>query len=127
MNRIQKKCLTVSVGIHLLLAVILIVGPKRLMPSEDKPQSMELLPLDSGFGQRRSDRRWRSEICGTPSPDKEDSQPIAQVPTPPQPQPQAQPVVTPPQPQPLPKPEVVKAPTPEPKVVKPDALIRWNL
>ena len=42
MNRLQKKCLLVSAGLHLLLGLILVVGP-AFMTSESKPDNMPVL------------------------------------------------------------------------------------
>jgi protein TonB len=42
MNRLQKKCFIVSAGLHLLLAVILVVGP-AFLSSKDKTADMRIL------------------------------------------------------------------------------------
>ena len=44
MNRLQKKCVMATVGIHLLLLVILIVGPAFFMP-KSKPDDFHMLDV----------------------------------------------------------------------------------
>lgn len=109
MNRLQKKCALVTAGFHLLLLVILIVGPGFFAPKPKADlQILDVIPANLIDAALNSGVR--------------DAQPPPPVPviTPPQPAPtHPQPVVTPP---PLPKPEtpepikeIVKALTPEPK------------
>jgi TonB family protein len=47
MNRLQKKCLVVSAGIHLLLALLLVVGPAFVAPEPQPPDLplLEFIPL----------------------------------------------------------------------------------
>jgi len=46
MNRIQKKCMIVSAGIHLLLAVMLVFGPGFLSShSENAPPLLKFVPV----------------------------------------------------------------------------------
>ena len=46
MNRLQKKCLIVTTGFHLLLIVILLVGPGffSAKPKPDDAQVLEIIP-----------------------------------------------------------------------------------
>ena len=116
MNRLQKKCIIASTGIHLLLALILLVGPAFLSSREKLDNaplldfvSADTIPTDgnaSGGG---------GPMMHPPSPQTPVEPPAA----PPQAQ---QPVITPPsQPKPQPRTEVVKAPISEPpKIVKPN-------
>ncbi len=111
MNRLQKKCFIVSTGIHLLLVVILIVGPAFLSSRDqaDNVPTMDFVPattidgLASGGGEKMA------------------------TPTPPAPPPPPQPPQTapqPPQPQPKP-PEQAKVSQPDPPKIEhssPDAL-----
>jgi len=97
MNRLQKKCTIVTVGIHVLLVVILVVGPGFFAPKPktDDLQILDVIPanlIDAAFNSG-----------------KRDSQP-----------PPPTPVVTPPAPAPTPvvaQPAPPKVQTPEP--VKP--------
>src|SRR5262245_17872052 len=47
MNRLHKKCFIASAGTHLLLALILLVGPAFLAPKDklDNSQILEFIPL----------------------------------------------------------------------------------
>ena len=100
MNRLQKKCVIVTVGVHLLLLVILMVGPAFFSPrpkADDSPV-IDVIPailIDAPFN---------SGVANAKLP------PPAPV-TPPQPVP-TPPIITPPAPAPTPenivKPEPVK-------------------
>jgi outer membrane biosynthesis protein TonB len=87
MNRLQKKCAIASAGVHLLLVVILVVGPGFLGSGEKRiqPQYINIIPAkiiegtDVGGGTPHA----------TPPPPAP-VQPPAPTPAPPQPQPQAQ-------------------------------------
>jgi protein TonB len=110
MNRLQKKCLIATAGFHLLLLVVLLVGPGffTAKPKMDDTQVLEVIPANL------IDAAFSSGVKAAQPPPS----------TPPQPQPK--PVVTPPQPTPEPpkpvvKPEPVKQPDPEP-VKPPDKL-----
>jgi len=86
MNRLQKKCVIVTAGVHLLLLTILIVGPAFFSPKpkEDDLQVLDVIPanlIDAPFNSGVAD--------ATPPPPA----PVA-PPTPPPPVP----VVTPPEP-----------------------------
>lgn len=107
MNRLQKKCAVVTVGFHLLLLVILIVGPGFFAP---KPKANDLQILDV-IPANLIDAAFNSGVHNAQPPP-----PVVQpAPQPPLPQP----VVTPPAPPkvetPEPIKEIVKALTPEPK------------
>jgi len=101
-NRLQKKCFVASAGIHLLLALILFIGP-GFLPSRSKPDDLPILtfvPL----------KTVDDLISGGGNPNAQ-SAPITPVPTPPQPKPQTAP---PPQPEP----QKIQEPDP-PKDIKP--------
>jgi TonB family protein len=98
MNRMQKKCLVATAGFHLLLVLILVVGPGffRETPKPDDTQLLDVIPatavdvaLNSGV---------KSAQPPPPTP------PMIQPPPPivPPPQPQVQPQPTPPPPTPEP-------------------------
>ena len=123
MNRLQKKCAIVTAGFHLLLLVILVVGPGFFAPKQkaDDLQILDVIPpnlIDAAFN---------SGVRNAQPP------PPAPVVTPPQPaQPAPQPVVAPPAPPKVETPEpikpVVKALAPEPKPVeKPKIQINTQL
>jgi len=108
MNRLQKKCVLATAGVHLLLLVILIVGPAFFEPRpKDDLQVLDVIPANLIDALRTSGVR--------------DAQPPPPIVTPaPQP-PAPQPVVTPPptpSPEPVVKPEPVK-PEPTPDKVQP--------
>ncbi len=103
MSRMQKKCVIASTGMHLLLALVLFVGPGFLSSSSRAPDAMPVLDfvpfktvdaLVSGGGDPKG---------GLPAPAPR-----------PQPQPQPQPVV-----QPSPPPEKVREPEPVKETAKP--------
>ncbi|MGB7749444.1 MAG: TonB family protein [Verrucomicrobiia bacterium] len=102
MNRLQKKCVIATAGVHLLLIVILFVGPAFFSP---KPKADDLQVLDV-IPANLIDAQFNSGVANaTPPPPA----PVA----PPQPPPPT-PVVTPPAPAPAPekveKAEPVKPP-----------------
>ncbi len=111
MNRLQKKCAITIVGFHLLLLVILIVGPGFFAP---KPKADDLQILDV-IPAHLIDAAFSSGVRNATPP------PPVPVITPPQPAPPLpQPAVTPPPAPPrveTPEPiqPVVKEATPEPK------------
>ena len=114
MNRLQKKCVIVTAGVHLLLVVILLVGPAFFYskPKADDLQVLDVIPANL------IDAQFNSGVANATPP------PPVPVMTPPPPQPQPvppvpKPVVTPPTImqtlEKVFKPELVKpAPTPEP-------------
>src|SRR5882724_5666123 len=79
MSRLQKKCFIASLGMHLLLAVILLVGP-AFLSSKDK---FEDLPVIDFIPEKFIDAPFASKGGGNAR-----SQPV--VPPAPQPPPQAQ-------------------------------------
>jgi TonB family protein len=105
MNRLQKKCLIATAGFHLLLLVILLVGPGffTAKPKMDDTQVLEVIPANL------IDAAFSSGVKAAQPP------PPTSIVKPPEPQPQPQP--TPEPPKPVVKPEPVKQPDPEP--VKP--------
>jgi TonB family protein len=108
MNRLQKKCAITIVGFHLLLLVILIVGPGFFAP---KPKADDLQILDV-IPANLIDAAFSSGVRNAQPP------PPAPVVTPPQPAPPTpQPVVTPPPKVETPEfvKQIEKALTPEPK------------
>jgi len=130
MNRIQKKCLIVSGGIHLLLAVMLIFGPGFLSSnSENAPPLLKFIPgatveaLMSGGG----DKSAKSPPAEATSPETPTPAPVLVPPTPvvtPPPQPPVERVQPPRQPEreapPTPKDSPrVNTPTIEPTPAKP--------
>jgi TonB family protein len=99
MNRLQKKCVIATAGLHLLLLVILFVGPAffSAKPKTDDSQVLDVIPANL------VDAAINSGVKNaTPPP----------MVTPPQSQPQPQP--TPP----APKPVVQPAPTPQPTITE---------
>jgi TonB family protein len=90
MNRLQKKCFFAATGFHLLLLVILFVGP-AFLSSRDKPDNLPVLDF---VPMKTID----AALSGGGSPAAKPPPPAPQ-PQPPAPQPQASP--PPPQPQPV--------------------------
>jgi TonB family protein len=91
MNRLQKKCLLATAGFHLLLLVILLVGPAFFSPKPktDDLQLLDVIPanaIDAAFssGVKNVQPPAPTPVVAPPQPQ----------PTPVQPQPK--PVVTPP-------------------------------
>ncbi len=89
MTRLQKKCIIVTAGIHLLLLLILIVGPAFFAPKpkDDNLQVLDVIPANL------IDAPFNSGVANATPP------PPAPVVTPPAPPPPV-PVVTPPEPVP---------------------------
>jgi TonB family protein len=107
MNRLQKKCLIATAGFHLLLLVILLVGPGffAAKPKPDDTQVLDVIPANL------IDAAFSSGVKAAQPP------PPTPIVKPPEPQPQP----TPEPPKPVVKPEPVKQPDPEP-VKPPDKL-----
>ena len=108
MNRVQKKCAVATAGVHLLLIVILFVGPAFFYskPKADDLQVLDVIPANL------IDAPFNSGVANAAPP------PPAPVVAPPQPPPPT-PVVTPPAPAPAPAPEKVEKAEP---VKPPDKL-----
>lgn len=93
MNRLQKKCVIATASFHLLLLLILFVGPAFFWAHE-KPDTSPILEMISPVLVDTASSGVQSPQPPPPAP------PVAppQPPTPPQPQ-----VITPPAPQPVPQ------------------------
>jgi periplasmic protein TonB len=113
MNRLQKKCVIATASFHLLLLLILFVGPAFFW-SREKPDTSPVLEMISPNTIDAASTGVQSPQPPPPAPPVVQPQP----PTPPMPQ-----VVTPPTPQPVPdKVEPVKpdmTPVIKPDVAKP--------
>jgi TonB family protein len=96
MNRLQKKCLIATAGFHLLLLVILFVGPAFFWSREQPDTSpvLEMIP---------------ASVVDTASTGVQS----------PQPPPAPAPIVTPPQPPTPPAPQPVVQPAPVPQKIEP--------
>ena len=110
MNRLQKKCVIATVGFHLLLLLLLIVGPAFFAP---RPKADDLQVLDV-IPANLIDAAYSSGVANAAPP------PPAPVtpPTPPTPPPPV-PVVVPPRPEPEPVKPVREVVKPELKPVEP--------
>lgn len=104
MNRLQKKCFIASAGIHLLLALVLFVGP-GFLSAPSKPDDFTVLD----FVPAKTVDALVAPGGGNPKA----KPPPAAPPQPPQPQPQ--PAAAAPPPEPQPKPEKVREPDPLPE------------
>jgi protein TonB len=100
MNRLQKKCVIATAGFHLLLLVILFVGPAffNSKPKVDDSQVLDVIPANL------IDAAFNSGVKGAQPP------PPTPIVTPPRPQPTPTP--------PAPKPVVQPAPAPQPTLVQ---------
>lgn len=103
MNRLQKKCLIATAGLHLLMLVILLVGPGffAAKPKPDDSPVLDVIPANL------IDAAFSSGVAAAQPPPPT---PVVKLPEPP-PAPEPEP------PKPAPRPEPVKPPDPEP--VKP--------
>jgi TonB family protein len=115
MNRLQKKCVIVTAGLHLLLLVILFVGPAFFnpRPKEDDSQVLDVIPsnlIDAALNSGVKDAQ-----PPPPTPIVKPQQP--QQPTPPAPKPVVQPAPAP-QPTFLQKVEKIFKPEPKPEPEK---------
>ena len=99
MNRLQKKCAIVTAGVHLLLVVILLVGP-AFLASREKADNLPVLDV---IPANLIDAAFNSGVANAQPP-----------------LPAVQPAPPPPAPVPAPEPirEVVKTPALEPKPVE---------
>ncbi len=119
MNRLQKKCAIVTAGFHLLLVVILIVGPGFFAPKPKADlQILDVIPANLIDAELNSGVR-----------DAQPPQPLVQpVSQPPAPQPVVTPAAPPKVVTPEPLKQIVKVLTPEPKPVeKPKIQINTQL
>ena len=113
MNRLQKKCFIATASFHLLLLVILLVGPAFFAPKPkpDETQVLDVIPANI------VDAALNSGVRGAqpppPAPTPAVTQPPQPVPPPPKPV-----VVPQPEPAPVPKPVVTPAPEPKPAPVE---------
>jgi len=101
MSRLQKKCFIGATGMHLLLVVILFVGPAFFVA--DKIDDSDVITFVPAI---LTDEKFSNPGATAPRP-----APQAQ-PQPQPPQPQPQPIVEPPKPQPQPQPEPERDPEP---------------
>src|ERR1019366_6213372 len=108
MNRLQKKCVIGTAGVHLLLGVILVVGPAFFYskPKADDLQVLDVIPANL------IDAAFNSGVANAAPPPPA---PVAPLQPPP-----PSPVVTPP----APAPEKVERPEPvkPPDKLSPDSL-----
>jgi TonB family protein len=110
MDRLQKKCLIVSAGIHLLMMCILLVGP-AFVPTKPPPADTPILDFIP-------DKLVDADVTGGGNPNARRPAPAPELPKPApvvQPQPKPQP--------PQPEPAQPKQPDPEP----PKDLIKNNI
>jgi len=102
MDRLQKKCAIGSAGGHLLLGVVLFVGPAFLSSAPTKPDDSQILDIVPSI-------LVDAAISGGGNP--KGARPPAALPQPPTP---------PPEPQPKSEPVKVQEPNPPKEKVKPD-------
>src|SRR5215469_16436602 len=104
MNRLQKKCVIGTAGIHLLLLTILIFGPAffNRQPKTDNTV-LDVIPANLVDAALNSGVRDAQAPQPTPIPPS-----LLQPPPPPQPAPEPK-VVQPPTPAPSPSPSLLKA------------------
>ena len=98
MNRLQKKCVLATAGVHLLMLVILLVGPAffERRPKADDLQVLDIIPANL------IDAQFTSGVRNAQPP------PPVMLPAPQPPAPQ--PVVSQPPPKPTPEPSVKQEP-----------------
>jgi TonB family protein len=125
MSRLQKKCVLATAGIHLLLLVVLLVGPAFFTEKSrpDNTRTLDVIPANLVDSVLNSGSRNARPPAPAPEPKPVDLPPP--TPSPPAPRPVATP---PPTPAPAPKPEkriervepvkraVEPQPRPQPKV-----------
>ena len=111
MNRLQKKCIMATAGFHLLLLVILFVGPAFFWAKEkpDDTPVLDMIPANLIDG---ASTGVRSAEPPPPAPP-----PVVVPPTPAPPAPTPPPVVPP---APVPTPEKIEPVKPPKEAVKPD-------
>ena len=130
MNRLKKKCFIATVGIHLLLLTILVVGPAFYNPQPKSDSSTVLTVIPDTLVDAALNSGVRNATPPAPAP----------IVTPPQPQqtpptPAVQPVPPPPAPKPVTEPspswlkrifEPAPKPAPNPTESKPEHKIQVN-
>lgn len=123
MNRLQKKCLIATAGLHLTLVLVIVFGA-AFFTEHSNPEDTTLLTV---IPITTIDEVFSSGVAGAkpppPTPVVKPPEPQAQpTPTPPQPKP----VITPPPPTPVPAPTLMDKVkdlfTPEPKKLQPEDL-----
>jgi protein TonB len=117
MNRLQKKCVIATAGFHLLLLLILFVGPAFFVERE-KPDDSPALEMVSATLVDSASTGVRN-AQPPPAPAVAVSQPTPPAPTPAI----IKPVVTPPAPVPTPTPEKIETVKPTKETLKPEDLI----
>ena len=111
MNRLQKKCLVATTGLHLLLVLVIVFG-SAFFTSHTKPDETQVLNvIPANLVDAAFNSGVKNAAPPTPAPIAKPTEPTPQPPPP-------KPDVTPPTPHP--KPEPVKPPDKEP--VKPQKL-----
>jgi TonB family protein len=102
MDRLQKKCAIGSTGVHLLLGLILFVGP-AFLTSSSKPDNSQILDIvpsilveNAVYGGGNPKAKLAPAILPTPTPPAEQPQPKPQIakveePSPPKEQPKTTP------------------------------------
>lgn len=105
MNRLQKKCFVASMGFHLLLFVILFVGP-AFLSSNDKADDFTVLEFIPDITTDANVPPGGGNPTAKPPP------PAPPAPQPPPPAPQPQVVQPTPRPEPQPIKETVRSPEP---------------
>jgi protein TonB len=117
MNRLQKKCVLATAGFHLLLLVVLFVGPAFFVEREkpDDAPVLDMIPANLVDSASTGVQATQPPPAPAPAPVVV---PPTPAPTPPPPEPT--PVVVPPDPEPAPVPEKVKPVKPPKETVKPD-------
>lgn len=116
MNRLQKKCVMATAGFHLLLLVILFVGPAFFVAKE-KPDDTPVLDM---IPANLIDSASTGVSAAQPPPPAPAPVVVPPTPAPTPPPPTPTPVVVPPDPEPAPVVEKVKPVKPVKETVKPD-------
>jgi TonB family protein len=83
MNRLQKKCVMATAGIHLLLLVILIVGPAFFMPKSktDDFHVLDVIPanlIDASFNSGVANAQAPAPVVTPPQPPPTPPAPVTQ-------------------------------------------------
>lgn len=111
MNPLQKKCVIATAGCHLLLLVILFIGPgffTRTPPPPDELPTLKMIPVDAiESALPTASARATPQVTKPVTPPPQANPPPEPKPEPPAPKPEP--------PKPEPKPEVAPEPAPHPK------------